>query len=126
MDHEELRDRLVPVNRQYPLDELFAALGEYATRTGRRVMLEWVMVDGVNDTPEQAQLLVARVEGLPAHVNLIRLNATADYGGRPSPLAAIETFAAVLDRAGVPHTMRQRRGGAIAAGCGQLRSRVAT
>jgi 23S rRNA (adenine2503-C2)-methyltransferase len=121
---DELRDQLVPVNRRYPLDELLTALGEYTARTGRRVMLEWVMIDGVNDTREQAEALVARLAGVPAHVNLIRLNATAGYAGQPSSLEAIEAFTAVLDRARVPHTMRQRRGGAIAAGCGQLRSRA--
>jgi 23S rRNA (adenine2503-C2)-methyltransferase len=121
---DALRSQLVPVNRRYPLDELFAALGEYTARTGRRVMLEWVMIDGVNDTREQAETLVARLAEIPAHVNLIRLNATAGYAGRPSSSEAIESFRAVLDRARVPHTMRQRRGGAIAAGCGQLRSRV--
>lgn len=121
---DALRSQLVPVNRRYPLDELFAALGEYTARTGRRVMLEWVMIDGFNDTREQAEALVARLAGVPAHVNLIRLNSTAGYAGRPSSLEAIEAFTAVLDRARVPHTMRQRRGGAIAAGCGQLRSRV--
>ena len=120
---DELRDRLVPVNRRYPLDHLFDVLGAYTARTGRRVLLEWVMIDGVNDTPEQAQALVDRVAGMPAHVNLIRLNATADYAGRPSTTSAIEAFTVVLDRAHVPHTMRQRRGATIAAGCGQLRSR---
>ena len=120
---DELRECLVPVNRRYPLAVLFAALRDYSARTGRRVMLEWVMVDGVNDTVEQAQALVDRLAGLPAHVNLIRVNATAGYGGRPSSEEAMEAFTAVLDGAGVPHTMRQRRGGAIGAGCGQLRSR---
>jgi len=122
---DALRDGLVPFNRRYPLDDLFAVLRRYAARTQRRVMFEWVMIDGVNDTPEQAEALVARLAGLPAHVNLIRLNPTAAYSRRPSTLAAIEAFRAVLDRAQVPHTMRQRRGGAIEAGCGQLRCREA-
>jgi 23S rRNA (adenine2503-C2)-methyltransferase len=86
-------------------------------------MFEWVMIEGVNDAPEQARALAARLAGLPAHVNLIRLNPTAGYGGRPATPAAIEAFTAVLDRAQVPHTMRQRRGAAIEAGCGQLRRR---
>jgi 23S rRNA (adenine2503-C2)-methyltransferase len=114
---------LVPINRRYPLDEVFAAMREYVARTGRRIMLEWVLIDEVNDTPEQAQALVDRLDGLVAHVNLIRLNGTQGYTGRASHPAAIDAFSAVLDRAGVPHTMRQRRGGAIAAGCGQLRRR---
>ncbi len=121
---DELRDQLMPINRRYPLDELFAALQSYTAQTRRRVMLEWVLIDGVNDTREQAEALVERLAGVPAHVNLMRLNATEGYVGQSSTPEAIEAFTAVLDRAHIPHTMRQRRGGAIAAGCGQLRSRV--
>ena len=120
---DALRCRLVLIGQRYPLDDLFAAVKEYTARTQRRVMFEWVMIDGVNDTHEQVEALVARLAGLPAHVNLIRLNPTPDYSGQPSTLATIETFTAVLDRAHIPHTMRQRRGGAIDAGCGQLRRR---
>ena len=120
---DALRDRLVPVNRRHPLDELLEAVRRYVASTGRRVMFEWVMIDGVNDTREQAEALVARLAGLPAHVNIIRLNPTDGYDGRPSSPEAIEAFAAVLDGAGIPHTMRQRRGAAIQAGCGQLRCR---
>jgi 23S rRNA (adenine2503-C2)-methyltransferase len=119
---DALRDQLVPINQRYPLDDLFAAVQHYTTRTQRRVMFEWVMIDRVNDTREQAETLVARLAGLPAHVNVIRLNPTPDYPGQSSSLQAIEAFRAILDRAQIPHTMRQRRGGAIAAGCGQLRS----
>jgi len=121
---DDLRSQLVPINRRYPLDELFAALQSYTAQTRRRVMLEWVLIDGVNDTREQAEALVARLARVPAHVNLMRLNATEGYIERPSTPEAVEAFTAVLDRARIRHTMRQRRGGAIAAGCGQLRSRV--
>jgi 23S rRNA (adenine2503-C2)-methyltransferase len=120
---DTLRSQLVPINQRYPLDDLFAAVNQYTARTQRRVMFEWVMIDKLNDTREQAEALAARLAGLPAHVNVIRLNPTPDYDGQPATLAAIEAFTAVLDRAGVPHTMRQRRGGAIEAGCGQLRRR---
>ncbi|MCP4537553.1 MAG: 23S rRNA (adenine(2503)-C(2))-methyltransferase RlmN [Chloroflexi bacterium] len=119
-----LRDRLVPINQRYPLDDLFAAIKSYTAQTQRRVMIEWVMVDGVNDTREQAEALVERMVGIEAHVNLIRLNPTADYDEQPSKLAAIDAFAEILDQNHIPHTMRQRRGGGIAAGCGQLRSRA--
>ncbi len=119
-----LRDRLVPINQRYPLDDLFAAIKRYTAQTQRRVMIEWVMIDGVNDTREQAEALVERLAGIAAHVNVIRLNPTPDYDGQPATLAEIDAFRAILDRAQVPHTMRQRRGGAIDAGCGQLRSRV--
>ena len=125
---DDLRDELVPINRRYPLNDLFAALRKYVKiqrqRTPRvRVLFEWVMIDGINDTEEQGQALIERLDGLPAHVNLIRLNPTPDYDERPSPPEAIEAFIAALDRAGIPHTMRQRRGAAIEAGCGQLRRR---
>ncbi len=120
---DDLRDELVPINRRHRLDELFAAMREYVVRTGQRIMLEWVLIDEVNDTPQEAQALVDRLDGLAVHVNLIRLNQTQGYTGRASDPAAIDAFSAVLDRVGVPHTLRQRRGGAIAAGCGQLRRR---
>jgi len=120
---DELRDQLVPINRRYPLDDVFAAVRQYTARTQRRVMFEWVMIHGVNDTREQARALAARLGGSPSHVNLIRLNPTPHYAGRPSTPEAIDAFTAVLDRACIPHTMRQRRGAAIEAGCGQLRCR---
>jgi len=120
---DELRDQLVPINQQYPLDALFAAVARYASQTGRRVMFEWVLIDGLTDTRAQAEALVARLADLPAHVNLIRLNDTPGFDGRTATDEAIDAFGTVLDRAGIPHTMRQRRGGEIAAGCGQLATR---
>jgi 23S rRNA (adenine2503-C2)-methyltransferase len=125
---DELRDELVPINRSYALDDLFAAIRVYLGRTEQRVMLEWVMINGVNDTGEQADRLVERLEGLAAHdqlhVNLIRLNPTPGYAGQGSSLAAIESFRSTLDRAGISHTLRQRRGQDISAGCGQLAQRA--
>lgn len=122
---DELRGRLIPLARRYPLEALKATLRRYTEQTGRRVMIEWVLIRGVNDTLEQARALARWLDGLPAHVNLIRLNPTAGYAGRPAGEEAIGTFAAVLDQVGVPHTVRQRRGKTIEAGCGQLRRRVA-
>jgi 23S rRNA (adenine2503-C2)-methyltransferase len=122
---DDLRDRLVPINRRYPLDDVFASVERYAAATQRRVMFEWVMIDGVNDTQDQAEKLASRVAGLPCHLNIIHLNATEQYAGRPATAGAIEAFAATLDRASIPHTVRQRRGEAIRAGCGQLRRRRA-
>jgi 23S rRNA (adenine2503-C2)-methyltransferase len=120
---DDLRDELVPINKRYPLNDLFVAIRRYTAKTRRRVLIEWVMIDEVNDTEEQAQALAERLDGLPAHVNLIRLNPTPDYGKRPSTPETIQAFIAALDRAGIPHTLRQRRGAAIEAGCGQLRRR---
>jgi 23S rRNA (adenine2503-C2)-methyltransferase len=121
---DELRSQLLPINSRYNLDALFSAIHTYIERTNRQVTFEWAMIDGVNDTPEQAAALAARVTGMLAHVNLIPLNPTADYAGRPSTSSAIEAFADVLDRRHIPYTVRLRRGGDIQAGCGQLRARV--
>ncbi|MGC9394946.1 MAG: 23S rRNA (adenine(2503)-C(2))-methyltransferase RlmN [Anaerolineae bacterium] len=118
-----IRDTLLPINRRYPLDDLCSALKTYTTATQRRVMLEWVMIDGVNDTREQAEALVARFGGIPAHVNVIQLNPTLEFDAQPATPEAMDAFIAILDRAGIPHTMRQRRGAPIAAACGQLRQR---
>ena len=122
---DAVRDRIMPINRRYPLDEVFAAVERYIAWTGRRVMFEWVFIAGVNDDPAQAESLAERVAGWPVHVNLMRLNPTPGYAGRPAPPESLEAFAAVLDKAGIPHTVRQRRGSEIEAGCGQLR-RAAT
>lgn len=121
---DAVRDTLMPINQRYSLDDLCTALKRYTTATQRHVMLEWVMIDGINDTQEQAEALVSRFSGIPAHVNLILLNPTPDYPEQPSSPEAVDAFIGVLDRAGIPHTMRQRRGGTIAAACGQLRQRA--
>ncbi|MEJ5311618.1 MAG: 23S rRNA (adenine(2503)-C(2))-methyltransferase RlmN [Anaerolineae bacterium] len=120
---DAVRNTLLPVNRRYPLDDLCGALKTYTEMTKRRVMLEWVMIDGVNDTREQAEALVTRFVGIPVHVNLIQLNPTPEFDAHPATPEAIDAFSAILDRAGIPHTMRQRRGAPIAAACGQLRRR---
>ncbi|HEY74883.1 MAG TPA: 23S rRNA (adenine(2503)-C(2))-methyltransferase RlmN [Thermoflexia bacterium] len=120
---DDLRDRLVPINRKYPLDDLFAACHRYVERTGRRISFEWALIAGVNDTTVQAEALAARLGGLLAHVNLIPLNPTPGYEGHPSPPEAIAAFTAVLDRRRIPYTVRLRRGIEIQAGCGQLRHR---
>jgi 23S rRNA (adenine2503-C2)-methyltransferase len=120
---DTVRDTLLPINRRYPLDALCDALRAYTAATHRRVMLEWVLIDGVNATREQAEALVARFAGIPIHVNLIQLNPTPDYDAQPATPEAVDAFTAILDRAGIPHTMRQRRGTPISAACGQLRRR---
>ncbi len=121
---DELRDQIVPINRRYPLDPLMAACRDYVTRTGRRITFEWAMIHGLNDTETQALALVERVRGLLCHVNLIPLNPTEEYEGRPSSPERIAAFQAILERHGIPSTVRTRRGIDIQAGCGQLRQRV--
>ena len=113
-----LRSSLMPVNDRYPLDDVIALCRTHWERTNRRVYVEYVMLAGVNDTPEQARLL-ARLLGRDAFkVNLIPYNPTGTYGG--SSRDAIGAFKAELDRARVPATVRLTRGRDIAAACGQL------
>jgi 23S rRNA (adenine2503-C2)-methyltransferase len=122
---DALRSELMPINRKHNLNELFAAISDYLTKTNRRVTLEWVLIDGVNDTLEQAEALAARTAGMLVHVNLIPLNPTASYPGQPSSDEHIEAFTQILERRHVPFTLRLRRGIDIQAGCGQLRARMA-
>jgi 23S rRNA (adenine2503-C2)-methyltransferase len=118
-----LRDQLAPVNRRYPLAELMAAVRDYAGRTKRRVSIEYALIEGVNDAPEQAHGLAWLLEGLLCHVNLIPLNPTSESPWQPSPRERVDAFRAVMEAAGVPTTVRMRRGIDIEAGCGQLRRR---
>ncbi len=120
---DRLRNELVPINQHYGLDALFEACHQYVERTGRRVSFEWALIAGVNDTPTQAEALAARLTGILAHVNLIPLNPTRRYTGETSSAIAAEAFTAILERHGVPCTVRVRRGLDIKAGCGQLRQR---
>jgi 23S rRNA (adenine2503-C2)-methyltransferase len=121
---DELRSELMPVDRRHDLDALLAAVQEYINRTNRQVTFEWVLIDGVNDTPEQAAALAARIAGMLVHVNLIPLNPTDGYPGLPSSEEHIAAFTDILDRRHIPYTLRLRRGGDIQAGCGQLRART--
>jgi 23S rRNA (adenine2503-C2)-methyltransferase len=122
---DELRETMVPINRQYPLDRLMAACRYYAAHTGRRISFEWALINGVNDGVEQAETLAQLVQGMLCHVNLIPLNPTSGYGGQPAAPARVAAFRGELERHGVPTTVRVRRGIDIQAGCGQLRERHA-
>jgi 23S rRNA (adenine2503-C2)-methyltransferase len=120
---DDLRDRLVPVNRRYPLVDLMAAVRNYAEKTHRRVTFEYALIDGVNDTPQQARGLAALLADLLCHVNLIPLNPTPGSPLQASAREQVDAFRAELERAGTPVTVRIRRGIDIEAGCGQLRRR---
>ncbi|HEX6484446.1 MAG TPA: 23S rRNA (adenine(2503)-C(2))-methyltransferase RlmN [Ktedonobacteraceae bacterium] len=121
---DELRSRTMPVNRKYPLQELLAACKDYIAATGRQVTFEYVLLAGVNDTPEYAHKLGELLAPLKqfAHVNCIPVNATsADY--HPPTGEAIRAFRDTLYEHGVSNTVRAERGDDIAAACGQLRTR---
>lgn len=120
---DEERDKLIPVNRRWPIAELMAACNYYVEKTGRRLTFEWALIQGENDTVEQARALGILLSGMLCHVNLIPLNPTAGYGGAPSDRERVEAFQAELARHGVSSTVRVRRGIDIQAGCGQLRDR---
>jgi 23S rRNA (adenine2503-C2)-methyltransferase len=123
---DDLRATLVPLNRRYPIAEVLAAAREYAARKGRRVTFEYACIAGVNDLPEHAQRLGELLTGFRggAHVNLIPLNGTAGFGGRPSARIPLEAFAKRLQERGVTASIRRNRGTDIDAACGQLRSRA--
>jgi 23S rRNA (adenine2503-C2)-methyltransferase len=122
---DALRDELVGINRVYPLAAILDACRYYQAETGRRITFEYVLIDGVNDAPSQAARLAERLAGIRSHVNLIPLNPTAGSPHRPSPYPAAVAFERTLRRAGIPTSLRMRRGIEIQAGCGQLRSRAA-
>ena len=123
---DTLRDRLVPINRKYPIDILLAACREFADALPRqKITFEYVMLDGVNDTPEHARRLARRLNGLPAKVNLIPFNSFRGTRYRCSPAATIDRFRDVLLAAGVMTITRKTRGDDIDAACGQLAGQVA-
>ncbi len=117
---DSLRDQLVPLNRAYPLAELMSACRDYATRTGRRVTIEYALMDGINDSSAAARRLADLLRGLLCHVNLIPLNPTPQSPYRPSPRWRVRAFKRLLTAQGISTTVRLRRGTDIQAGCGQL------
>ena len=118
--NDELRDRLVPINRRYPLDVLVVACAEHVARTGRRLSLEWALIAGTNDTVADARELAAIARPLGAHVNLIPLNPTPGYPVLGSPPDVVRAFRDRLAGLGVNATVRSTRGVDIDAACGQL------
>jgi 23S rRNA (adenine2503-C2)-methyltransferase len=122
---DQLRSSLVPLNRRYPLRTLIDAAADFFAKTGRRVSIEWTVMEGVNDSLEQAGKLAAIARELHAHVNVISLNPTplTPYR-RPDRLAVVE-FVDELNRLGANATHRETRGREIDAACGQLRVRRA-
>jgi 23S rRNA (adenine2503-C2)-methyltransferase len=118
-----LRDRLVPINKKYPLEELMPACREYSRLTGRRLSFEYILFAGVNDSVEQARELAGLIHGFNAHVNLITANKTENTAYGPPAKRAVLAFENELIKHGVNVTLRSSRGQDIDAGCGQLRSR---
>ena len=118
----ETRSRIMPVNRAYDVEELFAACHDYFQKTGRRISFEYAMIDGVNDHDWQADLIARRIAGMPGHVNLIPLNDVVESPFKPSRRTA--AFQKRLQSHGVTATVRRSLGGDIDASCGQLRRKA--
>ena len=118
----ETRSRIMPVNRAYDVEELFAACQRYFQKTSRRISFEYSMIDGVNDNDWQADLIAKRIAGMPGHVNLIPLNDVVESPFKPSKRVA--AFQKRLQSHGVTATVRRSLGGDIDASCGQLRRKA--
>ena len=124
--NDELRDRLVPINRRYPLEALARSCARYVDRTGRRLSFEWALIDGVNDRGRDVAELAAYCLPIGAHVNLIPLNPTPGYPVLGTPRERVRKFRDLLVEAGVNATIRVTRGVEIDAACGQLAAAAAS
>ena len=121
---DEERGKIMPVNKRNNISKLLEACRYYVDQTGRRISFEWALISGVNDTEEVAKKLASRLKGLMCHVNAIPLNPTTGYQGRATTRQSAAKFKATLEQAGIPCTIRMRRGIDIQAGCGQLAGSV--
>lgn len=119
--NDAVRDKIMPVNKAYPSQMLLDACRRYYASTNRRISFEYAMIDGVNDSVEDAKELLRRLKGLPAHFNLIPLNHVEESPLKPSSRAAVAAFQKTLEDGGIPATVRRTLGGDIDASCGQLR-----
>lgn len=123
---DQICSTIMPVNRRYDVDKLLAACKNYFDKTGRRISFEYAMIDGVNDTPEMARLLLKKLQGMSAHVNLIPLNHVEESPLAPSSRKAVAEFQNILEQGGIPATVRRTLGSDIDASCGQLRRKYDT
>ena len=119
--NNDVRNRIMPVNKAYPIEVLLPACRRYYEKTSRRIHFEYAMIDGVNDSLQNAKELLALLKGLPAHVNLIPLNHVEESPLKPSSKSAVAAFQKALEDGGVTATVRRTLGSDIDASCGQLR-----
>lgn len=118
---DEVRSSIMPINQKYPVDVLLDACKRYFEKTGRRISFEYAMIRDVNDTPQMAQILIKKLRGIAAHVNLIPLNDVAESPLKPSLPETVRAFQQALEQHGIPATVRRTLGSDINASCGQLR-----
>ncbi|MCE5197357.1 MAG: 23S rRNA (adenine(2503)-C(2))-methyltransferase RlmN [Armatimonadota bacterium] len=122
--NDDLRRQLIPISEKFPLPELMSACKDYADRTKRRITLEYLLIAGVNDAPEQAAQLAGLLRGVMSHVNLIPYNEVPGKPYKRPAREAIAAFRSVLEEAGIEVTQRMERGHSVSAACGQLRRRT--
>ncbi len=122
--NDEIRDKIMPINRKYKTDELLKACKEYVKATGRRLSFEYSLIHGVNDSEENAAELAKRIKGLHAHVNLIPVNRVEERDFKKGSAEDIRKFREKLTQMGVNATVRRELGADISASCGQLRKKV--
>ncbi|MDP1538807.1 MAG: 23S rRNA (adenine(2503)-C(2))-methyltransferase RlmN [bacterium] len=118
--NNNLRERLMPINKKYPIEKILAAVDDYIKKTKRRVMFEYLMIDGVNDSPIQAKELAGLLKKRLYFVNLISFNPIGHSEFKPSSGWKIKQFKETLEKAGITVTQRYRFGKEIKAACGQL------
>ena len=118
---DETRKKLMPVANRYSIKDILSACGTYYEKTGRRVSIEYSLVAGVNDTPEEADKLVRLLKGRGMHVNLIPVNPVRERSFRESPHRSVERFRKMLENGGINVTIRREMGRDIDGACGQLR-----
>ncbi len=123
--NDEQRAAMMPIDKKYPISELMDAAREYIEKTGRRITFEWALIQDVNDREEDARALARLLKGMLCHVNVIPLNPTKKFSGQATTRQRAEAFKAVLEKSGIPCSIRIRRGIDIQAGCGQLASEAA-
>ena len=121
---DETRSRIMPINRSTGVDRLFDACTRYFKKTGRRVSFEYAMIDGVNDTPQHAELLARRLARTGSHLNIIPLNSVRERELQSSAPESLKKFTKTLKEKGVNYTIRRKLGGDIDASCGQLRGKT--
>lgn len=119
--NNEIRNKIMPVNKSFSLEELLSVCRKYASETSRRISFEYSMMSGINDTDECAALLASRLKGMLCHVNLIPINEVEESPFKPSSPERIKRFIDILAKSGVTATVRRKLGSDIEASCGQLR-----
>lgn len=119
--NNQIRSRLLPVNRKWPIEDLLEACRKYIEATGRRISFEYAMMEGINDSDACAHELGRRLKGMLCHVNLIPVNEVPGKNQRRSSVKRLQAFSGILEREGIPVTVRRTLGSDINASCGQLR-----